>query len=77
MDHMCKRPGKCFVDAETLAAAESIDEGKYLEQTMLTLLGLSLRLLVALDCHDLFTSLGTKQNSIDRSFRDNVNIIRY
>lgn len=62
---------------EILAGAESIDEEKVLKTAMYTLLGMLLRLLVAVHSRDLFTSLSTKRNSIDKSIRANINSIRY
>lgn len=77
MIHKSKRPVKSIGAAEILAAAKAIDEGKILKQAMSTLLGLPIRLIVALDSRDLFTSLSTKRNSVDKSIRAEVNVIRF
>ena len=75
--HKSKRPVKSVGAAEILAASEAIDEGKVLKQALSTLLGIPLRLIIALDSLDLFTALSTQKNSIDKSIRADVNVIRY
>lgn len=77
MSHKSKRPVKSIGAAEVLAAAEAIDEGKTLKSAMSILLRMPIRLLIALDSRDLFTSLSTQRNSIDKSIRADVNVIRY
>lgn len=77
MSHKSKRPVKSVGAAEILAASESMDEGKILKKTMTKVLQVPLRLIVALDSRDLFTSLSTQRNSIDKSIRADINVIRY
>ena len=60
-----------------MAAGEAIDEGKIIAQAYSTLLGYKVNLIVALDSKDLFQSLSTQRNSIDKSIRADVNVIRH
>lgn len=75
--HKSKRPVKSVGAAEILAASEAIDEEKMLKMAMSLLLFNNIPLLVALDSRDLFTSLSTQRNSVDKSIRADVNVIRY
>lgn len=72
-----KRPVKSVGAAEILAAGEAFDEGKIIAQAYSTLLGQKIDLIVALDSKYLFQSLSTQRNSIDKSIRDDVNVIRH
>ena len=72
-----KRSVKSIGDAEILAAGETIDEGKVLANAYRELLHMEIELLVALDSKDLFETLSTCRNSIDRSIRADVSVIRY
>lgn len=60
-----------------MAAGEAIDEGKVLAQTLSAILNQHVKLYIALDTKDLYTSLSTKRNSIDKSIRADVNVIRF
>ena len=77
MSHKARRPVKSTAAAEILAAGEAIDDGKMLTQTLSILLGRKIELLIVLDSKDLFTSLSTQRNSIDKSVRGDVNVIRF
>lgn len=77
MSHKSKRPVKSIAAAEVLAASEAIDEGKILKTTLATLTATPVRLILIVDSKDLYTSLSTRRNSIDRSIRADVNIIRF
>lgn len=72
-----KRPVKSVGAAEILAAGEAIDEGKLIAQSYSMILGFQLDLIIVLDSKDLFYSLSTQRNSIDKSIRANVNVIRH
>ena len=63
--------------AEVLAVGEGLDEGKVIKSVISLVLNHSVKLLVATDSKDLFTSLSTQRNSIDKSIRADVNVIRY
>lgn len=63
--------------AEILAASESIYEGKILRCAMSTHPCSRLRLLNALDSCDLYTSLSTLHNSVDKSICPDVDCTRY
>lgn len=54
-----------------------MDEWKVLTQSLSVLLDFRLRLLIALDSRDIFTSLGSQRNSVARSIRADFNVIRY
>lgn len=77
ISHKSKRPVKSIGAAEILAAFEAIDEGKTLSKAFSSLLGIAVGLIIALDTKNLYTSLSTRRNSIDRSIRADVNVIRY
>ena len=63
--------------AEILAASEAIDEGKMIAKTVSQLLGIPIPLTILVDSKDLFTSMSTQRNSIDRSIRGDVGCIRF
>ncbi len=75
--HRSKRPVKSTPAAEILACSEAIDEGKVLKSVFSKILRISIKLIVVVDSKDLYTSLSTKQNSIDKSIRPDVNCIRF
>ena len=75
--HKSRRPVKSSAAAETLAAAEAIDEGKTLKSTLTSVLQIDVPFYLVVDTKDLYTSLSTKKNSIDKSIRADVNVIRY
>lgn len=75
--HKSKRPVKSTGSAEILAAGQAIQEGKVLRESLQTILGTKRDLWVAVDRKDLYTSLSTQRNSIDKSIRADVNIIRF
>lgn len=75
--HKSRRPVKSIGAAETLACGEALDDGKLLAAAAGDVFGKRVPLLIALDSRDLFTSLSTKRNSIDRSIRADVNILRH
>ena len=75
--HKSKRPVRSIGAAEILAVGEAVDEGKTLKSAVSTILGINVKLLVATDSKDLFNSLSTQRNSIDKSIRADVNLIRF
>ena len=77
MSHKAKRPVKSVPAAEIFAAAEGIDEGKTIAKAYSELLDMEIKLRIAVDSKDLFTSLSTQRNSIDKSIRGDVSCIRF
>lgn len=77
ISHKAKRPVKSVPAAEILAAGEGIDEGKVIAGAYSELLNMDIRVRLCVDSKDLFTSLSTQRNSIDRSIRGDVGCIRY
>lgn len=75
--YRAKRPVRSVGAAEVLAAGDGIDEGQMLTRTLSSICGVDVRLIVALDSKDLFTSLSTQRQSIDKSIRADANVIRY
>lgn len=75
--HKSKRPVRSIAAGEILAAGEGIDEGVMLKRAYSLLLGIKAELIVVLDSKDLYTSLSTQRQSIDRSVCADVNYIRY
>jgi len=75
--HKSKRLVKSSTAAETLAAGEAIDNGQMLKDALSFVLGIKIHLTIVVDSKDLYTSLTTQRNSIDRSIRADVNIIRF
>lgn len=76
MSHKYKIPVKFIGAPEMLAAAESIEDGKVLKQSLSVLLDNRLRLLLAMDSRDL-TSLIMQPNSVHTSIHADANVIRY
>lgn len=76
MSHKSRRPVRSILAAEVPAAPESIDEAKVLKAALSLLLGIKVKLLLIVDSRDLYTSLSTRINSIDRSMCADVNVIR-
>lgn len=72
-----KRPVKSTGAAEILAAGEAIDEGKVLHDALQLILATKIDLWIAVDRKELYTSFSTQMNSIDKSIRADVNIIRF
>lgn len=73
--HKSKRRVKSIGAADILAAAEAIDEEKILKSAPSTLLCTCVPLAVALDSWNLFTSLSTQQNSVDKPIQAYANVI--
>lgn len=59
--------------AETLAAPEGIDEGKGTCNVATLLFGIAADLILVVDSKDLFTSISTQRDSVDRSTHPIVN----
>lgn len=53
--------------AEVFAASEAIDDEKVLKTAVARLRRMNVRLVVAVDSKDQYTSLSTQQNAVDRS----------
>lgn len=77
MSHNSKRPVPSTVAAEILAAAEAIEEGKILKSALSTVFAIKVRLIVAVDSKDLYTTLSTLRNATDRFIRADVNMVRF
>lgn len=77
ISHKSKRPVRSIAAAEILAAFEVIDEEKTLKTALSNLLLIPVLLVIIVDSKDLYTSLSTRRNSIDRSIRADVNYIRF
>lgn len=75
--HKSRRPVKSIGAAEIMAVGEAIDDGKVLKSALSTILGFKLQLTVITDSKDLYTSLSTQRNSVDKSIRADVNVIRF
>lgn len=75
LSHKSRRPTKSTPDAEIISAPEAIDEAKKIAYTYKQLLGIDVQICVGYK--DLFTSLLTQRNSIDRSIRIDVAYIRF
>lgn len=63
--------------AEILAAGEAIDKIKIIAQAYSLLHCFKVKLFIALDSKDLFQSLSTHRNSINKSIRGDINVIRH
>ena len=77
ISHKSKRPVKSVPAPEIIAAAEGIGEAKIIAHAYRQLLNVNISVRVCLDTKDLFTSLSTQRNSIDRSIRSDIACIRY
>ena len=76
ISHKAKRPIKSVPAAEIFAAAEGLDIGKTIAKAYSELLYMDIKVRLAVDSKDLFTSLSTQKNSIDKSIRSDVSFIR-
>ena len=74
---LSSRPTKSSGSAETLAAGDAIDNGKPFFDTLNILLASGIHLIAVVDCKDLFTSLSTCENPVDKSMRADVSLILY
>lgn len=63
--------------ADILAAGEEIYEGKMLFKSLYTVFSTPVPLVIEHDSKDMFTSLRTQKNSVDKSIRFDVNVIRF
>lgn len=75
--HKSRRPVESIGSAEILAVGEAIDDRKILKSTISIILNIEVKLIIATDSKDLFTFLSTQRNSIDKSIRADVTLIRY
>lgn len=71
------RPVKSIGAAEIVAAGEAIDEGKVLVKAYEALLKIPINLFIVVDSKYVYKTLSTCGNSIDRSIRGDVSVIRY
>ena len=62
---------------DSLGTAEGIDEIKIIANVYRELLDVEIGTQICVDSKDLFTSLSTQRNSIDRSIRSDVACIRF
>ena len=72
ISHKSKRPVKSVPAAEILAAGEAIDEAKSIAHAYRQLLGVKIGVQLCVDSKDLFRSMSSQRNSIDRSIRADV-----
>ncbi|PXF42474.1 hypothetical protein BWQ96_07812 [Gracilariopsis chorda] len=72
-----RSPVKFIGSAEILAAGAAIDEGKRLVKALTKLFNMDVFLSVIVDSTDLFDTLSTCRNALDRSIRAAVSVIRY
>lgn len=77
ISHKCKRPVKSVLAAESLAAAEAIDEGEQLSKAFSENFRVEVKLLICVDSKELFTYLSTQILSLDKSIRCDVVCIRF
>lgn len=71
------RPVRSTAAAETIAADEGIDIGKSLASVYSLLLRMPTALIIVVDSKDLFTTLTTQRQSVDRSIRGDIGVIRF
>lgn len=72
-----KRPTKSVPVTEILATTERIDDVKMIGNTSKEILGIDIATQICVDSKDLFTSLSTQRNSIDRLMRSDIACIRF
>lgn len=60
-----------------MAATKGNDEGKFIAQAYSEILNTDIKMRLCFDSKDLFTSLSTRRNSIDRSILSGVSCIRF
>lgn len=69
MSHKSKRPLESVVAAEILVASEAFNEVRIIAHAYQQLLSVQINIQVCVDSWDIFTSLSTPKNSVDRSIR--------
>ena len=77
VSHKAKPPVKSVPAAEIFTAAEGIYEGKTLARAYSELLDIDIKVRLCVDSKDLFTSLSTQKNSIDKAIQGDVGCIRF
>lgn len=77
ISHKSKIPAKSVPAAEILAAGESIDEGNTISSAYSEIVGHKIELSLCVDSKEIFTSVSTQRNSIDKSIRADVASIRF
>lgn len=75
--HKSKRPVRSIGAAEILPAGKEIDEKKILSLTMSIVLATAIPLHVILDSEELYNSLSTTRNFVDKSIGSDVYCIRF
>lgn len=75
--HKSRRPVKSTPAAEILAASEALDVLVPLRSAMESIIGIEIEAWELVDSKDLYQSLTTQRNSVDRSVRGDVNCIRF
>lgn len=63
--------------AEILDYSEPIDQGKTIKHALFEIPIINIPLHVIVDSKDRYTSLSTRQNSVDKSIRSDVNSIQF
>ena len=77
ISHKSKRPVRSTPAAEILAAGEGVDEGKVISCALTEIISIQINTNLIVDSKDLYTSMSTQRNSIDRSIRGDVSTIRF
>lgn len=75
--HKSRRPVHSTPAAEILAASEAIDELMMLKNALDAIFEVRVHTYVLIDSKDLYSTLSTQKNSVDRSVRAAVNCIRF
>lgn len=75
--HKARGPVKSIGAAEKLAAGEAIDIDKVIRCLYERVISVKINLVIAVDSKDLYTTLTTQRQSIDKSIRGDVGVIRY
>lgn len=75
--HKARRRVKSIGAAETLAAGDAVDIGKILEKAYATILQGQVDLVIVVDTKDIYTTLSTQRELLDKSIRRDVGVIRF
>lgn len=75
--HKPRRPDQSTAAAEILALSEAIDELVTIHTALEEILQVKIYLWELVDAKDLYNSLSTQRNSVDKSIRGDVNLIRF
>lgn len=77
VSHRSRRPAKYTPSAEILAESEAVDEIVKLKNDLSKLVDVKILTMVIVDAKDLYYSLSSKTNTVGKSFRPDIHVMRF